>query len=246
MAKIESVQARVVHVPLATATAFAAEGPFRDLEPSAQRSLPVRAAAGEIPLPRRFRTLEVDVQALRDLLGRAPAERSAGASPLELVLPYPDGTDRLFRVEESPILEPALAAKFPEIHTYVAQGIDDPTATARLSLTSLGFHAMVLSAAGTVYIDPYHKGDARYAVSYFKADAVRERPSIATSRGRTRRRRRRRSRRGNRGSRRSPCRSPCRRRPPGRSCAPTAWRSPPPANTARRSALPTRRRSAAR
>jgi hypothetical protein len=155
-------------------SAFAAESPFRDLEPAAQRSLPARAAAGEIPLPRRFRTLEVDVQALRDLLGRAPAERSAGASgALELALPYPDGTDRLFRVEESPILEPVLAARFPEIHTFVAQGIDDPTATARLSLTSLGFHAMVLSAAGTVYIDPYHKGDPRYALSYFKADARR-------------------------------------------------------------------------
>ena len=155
----------------------AAESPFRDLEPAAQRGLPARAGAGEIPLPRRFRTLEVDVQALRDLLGRAPAERwdGRGGEPgaLELALPYPDGTDRLFRVEESPILEPALAAKFPEIHTYVAQGIDDPTATARLSLTSLGFHAMVLSAAGTVYIDPYHKADARFAVSYFKADAVR-------------------------------------------------------------------------
>jgi Metallo-peptidase family M12B Reprolysin-like/IPT/TIG domain len=158
---------------MSAGSAFAAEGPFRDLEPAAQHSLPARAAAGEIPLPRRFRALEVDVQALRDLLGRAPAERSSGASPLLLALPYPDGTDRLFRVEESPILEPALAAKFPEIHTFVAQGIDDPTATARLSLTSLGFHAMVLSAAGTVYIDPYHKGDSRYALSYFKTDAVR-------------------------------------------------------------------------
>jgi hypothetical protein len=162
---------------MVAAPSSAAEGPFRDLAPEVQHSLPARAAAGEIALPRRFRTLEVDVQALRDLLGRAPAERSGDRAgdpgALELALPYPDGTDRLFRIEESPILEPALAAKFPEIHTFVAQGIDDPTATARLSLTSLGFHAMVLSAAGTVYIDPYHKGDARYAVSYFKADAVR-------------------------------------------------------------------------
>jgi hypothetical protein len=162
---------------MVAAPSSAAEGPFHDLAPEAQHSLPARAAAGEIPLPRRFRTLEVDVQELRDLLGRAPAERSAGRAgdpgALELALPYPDGTDRLFRIEESPILEPALAAKFPGIHTFVAQGIDDPTATARLSLTSLGFHAMVLSAAGTVYIDPYHKGDARYVVSYFKADAVR-------------------------------------------------------------------------
>ena len=159
----------------AIAPAAAADGPFRDLALDSIQNLPARGGSWEIPLPRHFRALEVDVKALATLLDRAPAERSAAAavSPLVIALPYPDGTDRLFRVEESPILEPALAAKFPEIHTYVAQGIDDPTATARLSLTSLGFHAMVLSAAGTVFIDPYRKWDARYALSYFKDDAVR-------------------------------------------------------------------------
>jgi hypothetical protein len=127
----------------------------------------------ETPLPRHFRALEVDVDALERLLARAPAERSAEAAeaPLVLALPYPDGTDKRFRVEESPILEPGLAAGYPEIRTFVAQGIDDPTATARLSLTSLGFHALVLSASGTVHIDPYRRWDARYVLSYFKGDA---------------------------------------------------------------------------
>ena len=152
------------------APAFAEESLFRDLS---RESLPSRGGSWEIPLPRHFRALEVDVKALENLLARAPAERSeaAAAEPLLLALPYPDGTDRLFRVEESPILEPELAARFPEIRTFVAQGIDDPTATARLSLTSLGFHAMVLSAAGTVFVDPYRRWDARYVLSYFKAEA---------------------------------------------------------------------------
>ncbi|HTG35582.1 MAG TPA: zinc-dependent metalloprotease family protein [Thermoanaerobaculia bacterium] len=152
------------------APAFAEESLFRDLS---RESLPARGGAWEIPLPRHFRALEVDVSALESLLARAPAERSAAAAtaPLLLALPYPDGTDRLFRVEESPILEPELAARFPEIRTFVAQGIDDPTATARLSLTSLGFHAMVLSAAGTVFVDPYRRWDARYVLSYFKDEA---------------------------------------------------------------------------
>ena len=146
--------------------------PFRDLARESAQALPSRGA-WESPLPGRFRTLEVDVKALESWLDRAPAERSTAAAvtPLVLALPYPDGTDRLFRVEESPILEPALAGKFPEIRTFVVQGIDDPTATGRLSLTSLGFHAMVLSASGTVFIDPYRRGDSRYAISYFKGDA---------------------------------------------------------------------------
>ncbi|HEY0556037.1 MAG TPA: zinc-dependent metalloprotease family protein [Thermoanaerobaculia bacterium] len=157
------------------APAAAADGPFRDLALDSIQNLPARGGSWETPLPRHFRALEVDVKALETLLDRAPAERSAAAavSPLVIALPYPDGSDRRFRVEESPILEPALAAKFPEIRTFVAQGIDDATATARLSLTSLGFHAMVLSTAGTVFIDPYRKWDARYALSYFKQDARR-------------------------------------------------------------------------
>jgi hypothetical protein len=157
------------------APAFAAEGPFRDLSLDSIQGLPARGGALEVPLPAHFRALEVDVKALETLLDRAPAERSATAavSPLVIALPYPDGTDRRFRVEESPILEPALAAKLPGIRTFTVQGIDDPTATGRLSLTALGFHAMVLSTAGTVYIDPYKRWDARYALSYFKQDARR-------------------------------------------------------------------------
>jgi hypothetical protein len=162
----------------AAAPALAADGIFRDLSLSSLPDLPTRSAL-EAPLPKRFRALAVDVDALESLLAKAPAERSAAAlsAPLLLALPYPDGTDKLFHVEESSILEPGLAAKFPEIRTFVAQGIDDPTATARLSLTSLGFHAMVLSASGTVLIDPYKRWDARYALSYFKADA--EKPAGA-------------------------------------------------------------------
>jgi hypothetical protein len=155
------------------ASATAEDGVFRDLSLDSLHALPSRGGAWETPLPQHFRALEVDVDALESLLDRAPAERSAEAAtaPLVFALPYPDGTDRRFRVEESPILEPELAARFPEIRTFVAQGIDDPTATARLSLTSLGFHAMVLSTAGTVYIDPYRRWDARYVLSYFKGHA---------------------------------------------------------------------------
>jgi hypothetical protein len=155
------------------AAPLAAQDPiFRDLTLDTLQSLPPRGdAAWEIPLPARFRTLEVDVKALEGLLDRAPAERSAAAEPVLLALPYPDGTNRTFRLEATPVFEPVLAAQYPEIRTFAAQGVDDPTATARLSLTPLGFYAMVLSTAGTVFIDPYHRWDQRYVLSYWKHDA---------------------------------------------------------------------------
>lgn len=159
-------------IPAEPAAAATAGGWFQDLPAAA---LPDREGAWEIPLPRQFRAVAIDPRVLEGLLALAPIERSPEArnAPLTVSLPFPDGTNPRFRIEESPVMEPELAAKFPEIRTFVAQGIDDPTATARLSLTLHGFHAMVLSASGTVFVDPYLRGHLGYALSYRKDDATR-------------------------------------------------------------------------
>ncbi|MEP7336907.1 MAG: reprolysin-like metallopeptidase [Acidobacteriota bacterium] len=112
---------------------------------------------------------QLDGATLRNLLSRAPMEFTAplAASPVALAVPGPDGSFVRFRLQESPIMEPALAAKFPEIKTYLGQGIDDPTATLRCDLTPHGFHAMVFSAEGTFFVEPV-RSDVRYYRSYFK------------------------------------------------------------------------------
>jgi len=132
-----------------------------------QRRLPDRPF-----IPNAYRTYTLDKNALQSLLRKAPMEftdASKGASPV-ITIPMPDGKLARFLLEESPIFEPALAAKFPEIKTYRGQGIDDPTATARFDFTPTGFHSMILSDSGTVYVDPYAIGDTRNYISYFKTD----------------------------------------------------------------------------
>ncbi len=134
--------------------------------------------------PDHFRLLEVDDTALLNLLGRAPLEGSAAAkqSPIILTLPLPDGGWSRFSVLESPIMEPQLAAKFPEIKTYVAQGIDNPLATARLDHTPAGFHALIYLPDDMIFIDPYSRGDTTHYMSYLRstyiADKIDEQPEF--------------------------------------------------------------------
>ena len=122
--------------------------------------------------PEAFSAFILDEDALGATLAQAPLEFSeqAAQSQPEIALPLPDGTIAWFRFVESPVMEPALAAKFPEIRTYLGWGIDDPAASVRFDWTPAGFHAQILAPSGAVYIDPYNKGDRTLCASYYKRD----------------------------------------------------------------------------
>ena len=129
-------------------------------------------------VPQRYRALALDTVGLEMILASAPLENATDPTQAPrmdeviLSLPLPDGDFGRFRVVESPIMEAGLAARFPQIKTYRGQGIDDPAATVRFDLTPAGFHAMIRSPAGTVYIDPLGRdADGRY-VSYWARDAT--------------------------------------------------------------------------
>ncbi|MFO1350505.1 MAG: zinc-dependent metalloprotease family protein [Gammaproteobacteria bacterium] len=128
------------------------------------------AATGKRPIiPDHYRALRLDQAALAALLAQAPMEDS-GTTAIILTLPLPAGGFGRFSVVEAPIMAPELAARYPEIKTYAGQGIDDPSATLRFSVTPKGFHGQILSATGAIYIDPYQEGDRDHYISYAKGD----------------------------------------------------------------------------
>lgn len=124
-------------------------------------------------VPTKYRTIELNVNALKQFLATAPMEFTANAAtkPVIMSIPMPDGTVSKFSIVESPIQEAGLMAKFPDIKTYSGQGIDDRTATIKLDWTSFGFHAQILSAlTEPVYVDPYERGNTTNYISYKKTD----------------------------------------------------------------------------
>jgi hypothetical protein len=123
-------------------------------------------------VPDRYRVVILNLSQMTAIMDRAPLENSKATrtDSTILSLPLPDGSFGRFRVVESPIMEPGLAAKFPELKTYLGQGVDDPTAVTRFDRTPFGFHAMIRSSSGTIFIDPYQRHDTQHYIVYDKRD----------------------------------------------------------------------------
>ncbi|MDO9374920.1 MAG: zinc-dependent metalloprotease family protein [Ferruginibacter sp.] len=127
-------------------------------------------------IPTKYRTLSLDKPGIAAFVKRVPSEKTLtnrGMAPV-IELPMPSGEVARFRIWESNVLEAPLAEQFPDIKTFTGQGIDDPSATLKLDLTPAGFHAMILSsAAGSIFIDPYAKGNTTDYITYRKADFIK-------------------------------------------------------------------------
>ena len=117
-------------------------------------------------LPAFYKLYDLDIDQLKTSL-KGISHRGVSAQPTYAYLDFPNSNGELqkFKVLESPIMHPDLAAKYPNIKTYVAQGIDDPTAYMRFSITKYGLHCFTLSGTGPAcYIDPYTNDRKKYIV----------------------------------------------------------------------------------
>jgi hypothetical protein len=127
-----------------------------------------------VSTPPNQRQVMLNFGALVSLMGPAIQESKQPLSDSNLImtLPTPEGTFMRFRIVESSVLEPGLASALPEIKSYRAQGVDDPSAYARLSRTPRGFHALVLLKDKTITVQPVNAGDPLTYVTYYGQNIV--------------------------------------------------------------------------
>ncbi len=124
------------------------------------------------PRPKSGAVFEVDAPALAALLAGAPGWDPAaglGAGALRLGLPGPDGGLVDCLVAESPVMEPELAGKYPQMRTYLVR-TEDGAAAGRVELTPRGLTGMLRSPAGVWMIDPWQSADPGHVVSYWLRD----------------------------------------------------------------------------
>jgi len=122
----------------------------------------------------KFTVFELDVELLKSQLKDAPLEFTdeATINPVIIKLPMPEGGFENFAVVESPVMSKVLSAKFPDIRTYAASGVEDKSAILRFDITAKGFHAMIMRSEGTVFIDPYSSLDTENYMVYNKRDFI--------------------------------------------------------------------------
>ena len=143
------------------------------------RRLWTDVAEGSLPrggerliVPSAARIVLLDRAELDAVLVSAPMERTAEAQDRSVLLdlPIPDGSFRTFRIEESPVMAPELSAKFSEIRTYAGDASTGRAWSTRFDVTPAGFHAMIFTPEGTVFVDPYRQGDTEHYLCYFRRD----------------------------------------------------------------------------
>lgn len=123
-----------------------------------------------------YKEVTIDINQLKNTLQNVQMKGSAiqnRRSNTIIDLQIPSGEIQRFRVVESPILSPELSASRPDVKSYIAKGIDDPTATARFNITSAGFYGIIKSVDGISIIEKMDRlsKDNRY-ISYYDHNII--------------------------------------------------------------------------
>lgn len=117
------------------------------------------------------RIYSLDFDKLKNALSKAP-KRFAVKGKSDIVISFPNSSGILesFKVRENSNFDPELAAKYPDIKSYVGVGLEDASSTVYFSISPLGLSSMeIYGNKSAVFIEPYTKDLSTYVV-YKKSD----------------------------------------------------------------------------
>jgi len=113
----------------------------------------------------------LNLESIRAALVGAP-ERSENTRISNVILSFPNSEGKFenFRIIEASVLSPELQARYPDIRSYAGQGIEDPTAIIRFSISPLGFQSMRISANQPASFIEVYSDDLSQYVVFKRAD----------------------------------------------------------------------------
>ncbi|KPH14287.1 reprolysin-like metallopeptidase [Chryseobacterium sp. ERMR1:04] len=117
------------------------------------------------------KVFSLDINGLKSILAKAPKRLAVGEKSMIIIsFPNSEGKMENFKVKENSNFDPQLAAKYPDIKSYVGEGLDDPNSTVYFSISQLGLSSMeIYGDKSAVFIEPYTKDLSTYVV-YKKSD----------------------------------------------------------------------------
>ena len=124
-------------------------------------------------IPDKFTLYALDDEVMKSLLWSAPSESGTevNRSNTFINIGLPDEVQEMFRIVRYDMMEPELAAKFPDIRTFYGIAVSNPLKSVRIDYTIQGFRAVVNSPEdGKIFIDHYQRNDKNTRIVYYKND----------------------------------------------------------------------------
>ncbi|WP_439152809.1 hypothetical protein [Winogradskyella sp.] len=113
-----------------------------------------------------YQTFSLNHDVLRQALNGV-VQRNDFSMTSNTILSFPNSEGKLqrFAIKEASVMHSELQARFPEIRSYVGQGVDDASSVLRFSLSPEGFSGMILSPNGmNTFIEPAAQNSNSYVV----------------------------------------------------------------------------------
>ncbi len=113
----------------------------------------------------KYKSYHLHLKDIKNRLEFAPGQMS-NLKESSLVISFPNSKGELkeFKIKESPVLNAALAKKFPNIKSYTGRALHHPFERLSFSISEFGLHAIMIEEDGATIVEPVDLSQQKYMV----------------------------------------------------------------------------------